>query len=447
MEIEDSVLGKIIEGYQVISQIGEGAMGRVYLAKHPMIGKRIAIKCLKPELLRTHVQMTRFLREAQTVNEIGHQNVVDIFNFVYHQETKEAYILMEFLDGFTLAEVIERSSPLPVKRVAYIGQQVCSALQAAHERGIIHRDLKPENVFLTDRAGQKDFVKLIDFGLAKLRESGDARPITFHGALLGTPAYMSPEQALGEPIDLRADIYSLGLVLFEAATGVLPFASKTLQETLAGRLLFQAPSLRSYCADIPPAFEAVILQCLSKSRENRFSTAKELGEQLERAAKSSEPSSFVQLQAARARQEPSLAGNPWDEPEFTVHQDVSREETIAEASSESPTKDPVQEAPQEDPSQSARTLQIDNPWQEVTQNGVSERPKIELKEVTPTPAPTPIAERKTLEKMLPRRPNTIEEPFQSHELQSQEFIVEDPLLDSDVDVPTEDSWEKPKLKE
>jgi serine/threonine protein kinase len=429
---EDGILGQMIEGYQIISQIGEGAMGRVYLAKHPMIGKRIAIKILKPELVRTHVQMTRFLREAQTVNEIGHQNVVDIFNFVYHQESKKAYILMEFLDGQTLAEVIERESPLPVKRVAYIGQQICSALFAAHERGIVHRDLKPENVFLTERAGQKDFVKLIDFGLAKLLESSDVRSITFNGALLGTPAYMSPEQALGEPIDLRADLYSLGLVLYEATTGVLPFASNTLQETLAGRLLFQAPPMHTYCADISPAFEAVILQSLSKRREGRFSSAKEMGEQLSLAAKS-EPLQFSRPQSKEYLYAKSLANNPWDEPEFTMHQDVSREDNSHANAALSLQKT--------DPLISARTLMVENPLQEATWNNPSSQ-KFELQEVLS------VEERSTIrEKRQPRRPPvTFDECLSSQEIPTHEFIIEEIVDDNDVDVPTENSREKPRLK-
>jgi serine/threonine protein kinase len=435
MELENTILGKMIEGYEVISQLGEGAMGRVYLAKHPMIGKRIAIKSLRPELVRTHGQMTRFLREAQTVNEIGHQNVVDIFNFVYRQETKEAYILMEFLEGQTLAEVIERESPLPVKRVAYIGQQVCSALFAAHECGIIHRDLKPENIFLTNRVDQKDFVKLIDFGLAKLLESGEERPITFHGTLLGTPAYMSPEQALGEPIDLRADLYALGLVLYEAATGVLPFASNTLQETLAGRLLFQAPTLRTYRADIPLDFEAVILRCLSKSREARFSSAKELGEQLALTSKSRlsgfslRNSSNDHLNATL----PSSPNNPWNEPELTVQQ---------ESSKEGPTKVRLtipKHSIEGEPLLSASTLSLDDPWHEVTQLNPSHQSLVlqevaseEIMTLSERNQPPPVAE-------LTQRINSQE----GHELQSHEFIED---IDNDLDVPTEDSWEKPKLK-
>jgi serine/threonine protein kinase len=428
---QDTMLGQLIEGYQIISQIGEGAMGRVYLAKHAMIGKRIAIKCLKPELVRTHVQMTRFLREAQTVNEIGHQNVVDIFNFIYRQETKEAFILMEVLEGKTLADTMEQDGVLEVQRVAHIGQQVCSALAAAHERGIIHRDLKPENVFLTERNGQKDFVKLIDFGLAKLRESGDAKPLTFHGTLLGTPAYMSPEQALGEAIDLRADIYSLALVLFEALTGVLPFASKTLQETLAGRLLFQAPSPRSYRDDVPEELEAILLKCLSKSRDDRYSSAKDLGEDLARVAKN-EPSVFSKIRSSGSlrAEHPSVHGadNPWDEPELTVHQELAQSEPPQE-----PTT--LNGARIDDPMLSSRTLMADNPWGEVTQNvGFS---KMELKEVTPTPdKKTPNMERTTIEELL----NDSQES-----IPSSEFIVED--IDNDVDIATPvQPWDDIKLK-
>jgi serine/threonine protein kinase len=429
MDQVDPLLGQIIEGYQILSQIGEGAMGRVYLAKHPMIGKRIAIKCLKKELVRTHVQMTRFLREAQTVNEIGHQNVVDIFNFVYREETKEAFILMEVLDGKTLAELMEQESILSVQRVAHIGAQVCSALAAAHERGIIHRDLKPENVFLIERNGQKDFVKLIDFGLAKLRESGDARPLTFHGTLLGTPAYMSPEQALGESIDLRADIYSLALVLFEATTGVLPFASKTLQETLAGRLLFAAPSPRTYVADIPEEFEAILLKCLSKSRDDRYSSARDVGDDLARVAKSG-PSLFSQIRSSGERRalSPSAhdANNPFDEPEFTVHQEMSQSESPVEPVTLNGNRT-------DDPMLGAATLMIDNPWSEVTQNG----PPIELREVTPDRRP-----------LIERNHTTIEEVIRrdSHEvIPSSDFSIEE--IDNDVDIATPvQPWDEIKLK-
>jgi serine/threonine protein kinase len=252
------------------------------------------------------------------------------------------------------------------------------------------------------------------------------RPITFHGALLGTPAYMSPEQALGEPIDLRADLYSLGLVLYEAATGVLPFASKTLQETLAGRLLFQAPALRTYCADISPAFEAIILRSLSKRREARFSSAKEMGEQLSLAAKS-EPLQFSRPQSKEHLYAKSLANNPWDEPEFTMHQDVSREDNSKANAALSLQKT--------DPLLSARTLTVENPLQEATWNDPLSQ-KFELREVSS------VEERTLREKIQPRRP-----PVTFDEcLSSQEFVIEEVLDDNDVDVPTENSREKPRLK-
>ena len=271
----DPAIGKKVQDYQIVSLLGTGGMGNVYLAQHPLIGKKVAVKILRPEYTNDKEILGRFFREAKAVNDIQHENVVDILNFVTDEATNNFFILMEYLDGQTLADVIDAEAPLSPKKIGHIALQMCSALAAAHEKGIIHRDLKSDNIFLITRAGQRDFVKLLDFGLAKLQESPHQQ-ISKAGIALGTPAYMSPEQAAGDPIDLRADIYSLGCILYEAATRTLPFTDTTNQSVMRKHLFAALPRPRERYPNIDPRLEAVIIRCLEKEPENRYPSAQAL---------------------------------------------------------------------------------------------------------------------------------------------------------------------------
>jgi serine/threonine protein kinase len=271
----DPAIGKKVQDYQIVSLLGTGGMGNVYLAQHPLIGKKVAVKILRPEYTDDKEILGRFFHEAKAVNDIQHENVVDILNFVSDEANNNFFILMEYLDGQTLADAIDAEAPLSPKKIGHVALQICSGLAAAHSKGIIHRDLKSDNIFLITRAGQRDFVKLLDFGLAKLQESPHQQ-ISKAGIALGTPAYMSPEQAAGDPIDARTDIYSLGVILYEAATRTLPFTDTTNQNVMRKHLFAALPKPSERYPNIDPRLEAVIIRCMEKEADNRYQSMRDV---------------------------------------------------------------------------------------------------------------------------------------------------------------------------
>src|SRR5688500_7178576 len=213
--------GQSIGNYRILSKIGTGGMGAVYLAEHPLIGKRVALKVIHRELSGNREVVQRFFQEARAVNQIGNEHIVEIHDFGVTPENDHFYI-MEYLEGRTLASVLAQEKVLPVMRALHLGAQIASALQAAHVAGVIHRDLKPDNIMLTRKLGDPDFVKVLDFGLAKIF-AGASAVKTAAGVLLGTPQYMSPEACESRPtIDHRTDVYALGILLFQMMCGVLP---------------------------------------------------------------------------------------------------------------------------------------------------------------------------------------------------------------------------------
>jgi eukaryotic-like serine/threonine-protein kinase len=263
--------GMMVGEYQVEGLLGEGGMGRVYAAVHPLIAKRAAIKVLRPELSNDPVAVERFVREARSVNQIGHPNIVDIFAFGTLADGRH-YFVMEWLQGESLATRVSRG-PLPLPAALDVLDAIASALEAAHATGIVHRDLKPDNVFLSTGGGTAPMVKLLDFGIAKLLGTDPGIDRTATGALIGTPAYMSPEQARGEQVDTRTDLYALGTVAFEVLTGQMVFGANTGAEMVA-RHLFERPrvvsSLRS---DVPAPLDALITRLLAKEMTARPSLA------------------------------------------------------------------------------------------------------------------------------------------------------------------------------
>jgi len=226
--------GTLVGSYRLITVLGEGGMGRVYLAEHIKLGRRVAIKKLRRELVSNAGAVARFFAEARAVNRIFHENIVEITDII-EQPGGDNCIIMELLKGEDLAHRVLRARTLPLVRAYGIASQIASALSAAHAAGIIHRDLKPDNIFLIERAGNPDFVKVLDFGVAKLTGADD-RGIAMHataaGQIIGTPEYMSPEQARGEAVDFRADIYALGVIVYEMITGALPFQAKSFGELM-----------------------------------------------------------------------------------------------------------------------------------------------------------------------------------------------------------------------
>src|SRR5215475_6040980 len=206
-------IGQSLGNYRVVKKLGSGGMGAVYLAEHPLIGKKVALKVIHRELARNHEVVTRFFNEARIVNQIGSEHIVDISDFGQTPDG-DHFFVMEHLAGQSLAQVLRAEGTIAAPRALKIAAQVADALGAAHAAGIVHRDLKPDNIFLVEKMGDPDFVKLLDFGLAKLLEPGNPA-LTRAGVVLGTPQYMSPEQCESKStIDHRSDVYGLGILLY-----------------------------------------------------------------------------------------------------------------------------------------------------------------------------------------------------------------------------------------
>ncbi len=264
-------LGQIIDGrYHVLEMIGEGGMGRVYLAEHVEIGRRVAVKILHPVYGRMPELVERFRREARAASRIGHPHIVDVTD---SGTTKDGsvYFVMEHLEGVELANVIDREGALKVNRCLKIAAQICRALSAAHAVGIIHRDLKPENVFLTVREGTSDFVKVLDFGIAKSAEAEEARAnkLTHPGMAMGTPEYMAPEQAAGEQADARTDVYAVGAILYEMLTGLAPYTGENFMEILTKKATRDPDPLGDIRSDLPPSVIELVERAMSRRADDR----------------------------------------------------------------------------------------------------------------------------------------------------------------------------------
>ncbi len=259
-------IGATVGEYQIERLVGEGGMGQVYGAIHPVIGKRAAIKVLRGELCSNAEAVDRFVLEARAVNQIGHPNIVDVFAFGSLPDGRQ-YMVMEWLRGESLDQRIRRTPPT-IDEACEITIGICAALDAAHAENIIHRDLKPHNVFLVHARGMKPQVKLLDFGLVKLvGEEGMER--TRSGSMLGTPAYMSPEQARGRGVDHRTDLYALGVMLFELATGSLPFVEPSAMEMVMAHMQTPPPIPSTFKPAIPPILDELIIGLLAKEPDQR----------------------------------------------------------------------------------------------------------------------------------------------------------------------------------
>ena len=285
----DSLIGTVLAGrYEVVRRIGEGGMGAVYEAKHALIGKRVAVKVLLEKFHAKSDFVARLLQEARLASSIGHQNIVDVTDFGTTDDGR-SFVVMEFLDGESLADLERREAPLPIERSLRIARQAPSALGAAHAKGIFHRDVKPENLYLV-RRGDADFVKVVDFGISKAVKPGgddgaEAYRLTHTGLLLGTPLYMSPEQARGdEDLDHRADIWALGVLLYECLTGEVPFRANNYLQIISQVLTHEplSPSRLRPELGIPDAVDAVVMRAMEKDRARRYQTMAELELDLER---------------------------------------------------------------------------------------------------------------------------------------------------------------------
>jgi serine/threonine protein kinase len=283
----DKLVGQTLDGrYYVEKKIGEGGMGVVFSARHAVIERPLAIKVLKREVMRDTATIRRFVQEAKAASRIGHPNIVDVTDFGTTPDGM-TYSVMEFVVGPTLGASIRAAAPFPPQRAIKIAAQIARALGAAHDKGIVHRDLKPENVFLVDRDGRTDFVKIVDFGIAKVAPApgSAAEPrLTRAGSVFGTPEYMAPEQAAGKSdTDGRVDIYALGVILYEMTCGRVPHRGDSMVRTLAMQMLdpIEPPSKVRPDLHIPAELEEVILHALAKKREARYQTMGELVSALE----------------------------------------------------------------------------------------------------------------------------------------------------------------------
>lgn len=278
---QDPLTGLKIGEYELRQRVGVGGMGLVYEGIQPLIGKRVAVKVLRPELAAAEEQVARLLAEARAVNAIRHRGIVDIFGFGQVPDGRQ-YIIMEYLEGVALDAHLTEKGRLPVPESLEILDEVLSALGAAHGAGVVHRDLKPSNIFLVKQPDGSRYVKLLDFGLAKMGLPTGRTAQTRTDMVVGTPEYMAPEQARGQPVGPMTDLYALGVVAFEMVTGRLPFTGTSPVDLLMKHVDARPPRPSEFVPELPAALDAFILQMLTKDPEARPGSADQLRRQLQR---------------------------------------------------------------------------------------------------------------------------------------------------------------------
>jgi len=282
---QTSLVGQVLaDRYRIARLLGEGGMGQVYEAQHLNINKRFAIKMLKPEVIGSAQSLQRFRQEAWAASSIGHENIVEIDDFAT-LPSGQVYLAMEFLDGQSLAERIRDGAPLTQQDAVAVMLAVGAGLAAAHDKGIVHRDMKPENVFLARKSGRV-VAKILDFGIAKMTGGDEPSNLTRTGAIFGTPLYMSPEQAKGKPADARADVYAVGVILYELLTGSVPFGGESSVEILSQHIGAAPVRPTEVAPDrtIAPALEALVLRALEKEPDARFASMHDFVRELEAVA-------------------------------------------------------------------------------------------------------------------------------------------------------------------
>ena len=294
--------------YKIVKRIATGGMGQVYQAVHVELGKPLALKVMLPELSQDQEFVARFKREAIASSRIGQQNIIDISDFGRTPDGR-FYFVMEFVDGKTLVRY-RREGPFQFARVVHVGLQIARALAAAHSVNIVHRDLKPENVMLLQRPGQPDFVKVVDFGIAKVVNGAQTAAYTAIGTVVGTPQYMAPEQARGLPVDVRSDVYSLGLILHELIRGKPTFEGDSQVELMGKQVNEAAPALVSPFGVVPRALDQIIMQMLAKEPSQRPASMEAVVNALEAVESTPTPTARTEpLPAVKAKPKPEPITN------------------------------------------------------------------------------------------------------------------------------------------
>jgi serine/threonine protein kinase len=315
----DALIGTVVDGrYRIDVRIGEGGMGVVYKAIHTSLNKTIALKVLRGEMAKDAEVVQRFIQEAQSASSIGHENIIDISDFGRLPDGT-VYFVMEYLNGHPLNDLIKRGGSIPVADAVQILRQIAGALGAAHQRGIVHRDLKPDNIYLVQRGELRNFVKVLDFGIAKV--GGASNKLTRTGMVFGTPHYMSPEQAAGQSVDARTDIYALGVIMYEMFTGRVPFDADTFMAVLTKHMFEKPEPMTSPHAERHlGALEQITMRALEKKPENRYQTMHELVEDLDRVIGGGRPRALTP-----ATPSPALADalEPRSKSEMNLEQQIS----------------------------------------------------------------------------------------------------------------------------
>lgn len=278
----DPLIGRVIaDRYLILARLGEGGMGRVYVAEHVKMNRQCAIKVMNPSLMNDPESARRFAREASNAARILHPNVAAVFD--YGEADRIVYLVMEYVDGDSLSTIIERDHVLDPRRAIDVARQIADGLSAAHELGLIHRDLKPDNVIVAARRNGRETAKVVDFGIAKAVSDAPQDSLTRSGLVIGTPEYMSPEQLLGDPVDARTDIYALGCMLFQMLTGVRPFEAESRELMLRRRLHEPPPHVRDIRPELPRRLDTLIAHMLARTPSDRIASAAEVSTQLDPA--------------------------------------------------------------------------------------------------------------------------------------------------------------------
>ncbi len=285
--IPDLIGSTLADRYEILSKIGSGGMSIIYKARDKVLDRVVAVKVLQSQLVDDEISMKRFQQEAQAASHLGHPNVIDIHDFDV-SVTGQPYLVMDFLSGESLSDIVKREGHVDFRRLIPIFMQTCDALEHAHNKGVIHRDLKSSNVMLSESDGSADIVTVVDFGIAKLMPSSGKQPqnLTNTGEIFGSPIYMSPEQCLGQVLDSRSDIYSLGTMMYETLSGFPPLMGDTIIDTMKMHVNNKPRPFKEVCPQlmIPSGLEAIVFKALEKSPNARFQTMRECYEALEHFA-------------------------------------------------------------------------------------------------------------------------------------------------------------------